>query len=185
MGKYMGCSITYCTDQENEISKIFILFLGSNGEERFLFKQPFEFSRCTMRYGLLNWPIIVHMLTNYYLLVVFLPYLTKIELCVAFPPDFDIPLSIFFFRFWTMEDNPCFRQFWEIVWFCCRAHQKVNIITLMCIYSNKSACQSYNNFTFFFHQLCDDLGDKHMSVTSSMKKSKATIPHPAPGGTDQ
>ena len=54
MGKYMGCSITYCTDQENEISKIFILFLGSNGEERFLFKQPFEFSRCTMRYGLLN-----------------------------------------------------------------------------------------------------------------------------------
>ena len=150
MGKYMGCSITYCTDQENKISKIFILFLGSNGEERFLFKQPFEFSRCTMRYSLLNWPIIVHMLTNYYLLVVFLPYLTKIELCVAFPPDFDIPLSIFFFRFWTMEDNPCFRQFWKIVWFCCRAHQKVNIITLMCIYSNKSASQSYDNFTFFF-----------------------------------
>ena len=47
-------SITYCTDQENEISKIFILFLGSNGEERFLFKQTFEFSKCTMRYSLLN-----------------------------------------------------------------------------------------------------------------------------------
>ena len=39
------------------------------------------------------------MLTNYYLLVVFLPYLTKIELSVAFPPDFDIPLSIFFSGF--------------------------------------------------------------------------------------
>ena len=62
MGKYVGHvphwkkqgSITYCTDQENEISKIFILYLGSNGEERFLFKQTFEFSRCTIRYSLLN-----------------------------------------------------------------------------------------------------------------------------------
>ena len=55
----------------------------------------------------------------------------------------------------------------------------------MCVYSNKSASQSDDNFTFFFHQLCDDLGDKDMSVNSSMKISKATIPHPVPGGTDQ
>ena len=38
-------SITYCTNEENKISKVFILFLDSNREERFQFKQTFEFSR--------------------------------------------------------------------------------------------------------------------------------------------
>lgn len=53
-------SVTYSTDWENEVSKIYIVSSGSNGGWRFSFKQILNLLGGTMKYSPLNWPIIAH-----------------------------------------------------------------------------------------------------------------------------
>ena len=53
-------SVTYSTDWENEVSKIYTVSPGSNGGWRFTSKQILNLLGGTMKYSPLNWPIIAH-----------------------------------------------------------------------------------------------------------------------------
>ena len=59
-------SINYSTGQENKLIEIFIISLGSNREERFQFKQTFEFT-CSRPYSEIQLSILANniMCTNW------------------------------------------------------------------------------------------------------------------------
>ena len=64
--KEKGCE-TYNMDQENEVSKIFSVSLGSNkGRREGEIKFKKHFLCCTVKYNLLNQSIIVHVLSERY-----------------------------------------------------------------------------------------------------------------------
>ena len=57
-------NVTYSMDQENKVSKIFSMSLRLIGH---VGKETFKFSRLNnLKYGLQNWPITVHILTQRY-----------------------------------------------------------------------------------------------------------------------
>ena len=64
-GKKQG-SVTYSSDQENNINTIFILPLDSNRGEETKLNKLLNLAGHTVKYSLLNWPIILHILTERY-----------------------------------------------------------------------------------------------------------------------
>ena len=57
-------SVSYSTDQENELSKIVVTSLDSNRGRRFQFKQTFESGGQLVKYHPLNGPMIAQVVTE-------------------------------------------------------------------------------------------------------------------------